>query len=705
MSDRTEHKDKTGKEKERPSPETAPDNDQLEFRVTEKMAVDHEFVGGRKRFSSESDDLGIQSNSDLMDEEAHKTSGIVDPSFYQPEDFAEDDKQDTLISAEPVGSMSAAGDLSAGTARGDPYEGKAAGKDEFKKLSAGELAGIEKDLYAGNSYLTDREREELMSKLDQVGDSGKPADGFTSSPEEPVTPTPEKDSDLVRPRMAQRARGIAYYYRNYIQVVGRHELSVADELFIGDRPYDLRPKRFDRRIMLGVAGGLFVVLLFIVASLFVSDTGTGQGEIIGMVLDENGAPYVQQATIKFPQLGRTTNSNRQGYFRSGPVKEGTHRIEYYLGENLAGAEYATVVAGEITTLSLAPDPESLVREPSQRAALSAAPPEKPRTDDALASKPTPITKPTARGSERTWTESGTRKPVSKDPAKVTLAANVEGAMVSIDGQVLGAGNLTYSDVSPGKHRYAVSKDGFETVSGTIELAPGETRTLTVELTPLTQAAKAETFDHQDYYYSATAALEENDPATALKDLNAAIELKPSYAEAYVTRAEVHRLRGDRQAAHDDLITAAEIFQFRKDYNQAITSYNKAIELNEESVTAYLGRARTYMAKKEEIAAIADFENVTRLDRRNFDAHYGLGEARFLQGQYKTASKHFKDARSLERDNPFPYQYLMLCYLAMDNINEVRKSYEKFRERASEQQMSQMRQDSRFAAVLRIVDDD
>ena len=50
-----------------------------------------------------------------------------------------------------------------------------------------------------------------------------------------------------------------------------------------------------------------------------------------------------------------------------------------------------------------------------------------------------IAKPSAR-------ESGKKK-----PARITLASNVQGARLEVDGKVLGAGNLTYSKIESAIH--------------------------------------------------------------------------------------------------------------------------------------------------------------------------------------------------------------------------------------------------------------
>jgi len=160
--------------------------------------------------------------------------------------------------------------------------------------------------------------------------------------------------------------------------------------------------------------------------------------------------------------------------------------------------------------------------------------------------------------------------------------------------------------------------------------------------------------------------------------------------------------GRREEAHDDYLKAAEGFRSSGDLSNAMKAYNLAVQASRASVAALLGRGYLYLSRGEEIAAIADFEAVVALDKRNPAALIGLGRSRFAQGNPRTALKHFKDARSADPQNPEVYEYLMLCYFADDNLKEAKKAYDMFVQVASEDQVSQLQRDSKFSAVLRVV---
>jgi len=209
---------------------------------------------------------------------------------------------------------------------------------------------------------------------------------------------------------------------------------------------------------------------------------------------------------------------------------------------------------------------------------------------------------------------------------------------------------------------------------------------------------------EDLYLSAEKAMKAGDYETAIAELTNAVQTKPSYAPAFYLRAEANEQLQQTEAAHNDYVRAAEQYRFKKQSNKAITAYNHAIELTPESTPALLGRGSAYLAKGEEIAAIADYETVVKLDRRNAQAYYGLGEARFNQGYYKKAIKHFKDAKSLEPENPRVYQYLMLSYLAANDVKKVRKTFERFSKIASQEELNRLYSDKKYSAVIKVVND-
>ncbi|MFH1688367.1 MAG: tetratricopeptide repeat protein [bacterium] len=562
----------------------------------------------------------------------------------------------------------------------------------------------------GNDGLvTADEKEALMRKLNCVstgdqapGDSaGREAvpkasksDGPAASPtilSAGATLSPQdRIANLPSPKMAGRGRGVAYFWRNFIQLSGHPGLRTKDELVVNDRAYELRPRTIDRRWVVTAAAASLTLLLVFIGAQLVSSGVDGRGSIMGIVLDEQGHPFLLGAKIRLPESGKEVTSNAQGFFVCSEVALGAHKIEYMIDGNLVASEFATVVDDEITTIFLAPATETQA-EPDDTPATDA------RQDLSDAGAP-------AAGGSSTKSPEAPRSKSSKTQwSKVTLAANVEQARLMMDGEVLGAGNVTYAKLLPGKHTYTVSADGYQEVRGTIELKANQNTNLEVALTRLANSTKEITYSAEDFYYSGKNAVAGGDFERAIEDFAQAISAKPSFADAYEGRAEAYLAINSVQPAHDDFIRAAEIHRFRKNYAAAITAYNHAIKCDEHSLTGFLGRADLYLAQNQEIAAIADYDAAKEIDNNNARAHFGLGEARFQQGNYKRAIQHFKEARSLDGSNPLIHQYLMLAYLAADEMDDVRKAYENFVDVATPEQVARMKSDGKYSAVMRVVE--
>ncbi|HVP06500.1 MAG TPA: tetratricopeptide repeat protein [Candidatus Acidoferrum sp.] len=652
--------------------ETPTADTDLDFVVTEAHEEQRELVGGVKPKDKPADDLGLRSSAELMEDSA--TENLNDtapqrvPAYTAPE-------EEPATQPEPP----------------TPED-----KNRIRKLSDAELKSVEKNLYGSRTYVSEKDKRDLMKNVTP------PSPAYSS---EPIVPpkkavgqapvNPELKSDLPTPAMAKRGRGVAYFYKNYVQIQGDMELHDQDELTVNERAYVLRKKHLNSKLSLGLMIGGFAVVLLIVGSMFISSHGNGNGQIVGVVLDADQRPYIHGATVRFPDLGKSFTTNGQGFFKADDIPNGSHKIEYMVAGGQPSVDYATVSDGGTTTVTLTPSTTSGTELATTQTPVVPTPPVQPQ----------PATNHVATVSPSPSNEGNTEAaPTTRASSRLTLAANVEGARLAIDGSVIGAGNLTYSKLKPGYHDYKVSKDGWQTQSGTVQLEPGKTTTLEVALVA-TEQPKVEAPQHVVSYTEGTTAMKAGDYRGAISKFTDAITKEPGYAAAYLARAEAFTADNNKKSAYDDYIRAAEIQQVGGSSSQAVAAYNKAIDLNPNEPNAYLGRANIYLTTHEEIAATADFETVLRMDDRNAQAYFGLGEARFVQGNIKEAIKQFKNAKDYDPKNAITYQYLMLCYMSTDDMKNVKKTYEKFKEIATQEEVARMASDSKFNAVMRIVQED
>ena len=682
------------------SDETRKDDENLDIVATEADEDTREFVGGQKKWGNKrDDDLGIESTTDLMQQEAERTASHEETDFASvyspigdstppPPPPAEQDEPNAF--SMPDASQT---EPSGGQGQGDTEDLDSNG---VKKLSDDDIKQIQHNLYGGNSHLKDQEKTALAKKLntldgkEAVSQAAKAAGKDTTS--QPV-------SLGRKPKMARRGAGIAYFYRNFIHVTGSHSLITNDVLTVNDREYLLKPKKFKTPYVIGGSAVIFAIFLIILASALTPSSDTGKGQLIGVVLDENDQPYIQGATIWIPELDKEVTSDQRGFFTAGALPVGTYAIEYVLDGEVIGTDQASITDDEIRMIFLRPQIGDYGEQPTE--------PSKPRAEAVKTSQPSRQPEPApvkkVESTPSRTTSKTTSKPKTSDYSKVTLAANVPNPRFAIDGSVVGAGNLTYSRIKPGTHRYRVSADGYKAVEGKLTLKPGENKRLEVALSALKQQEKAATFSADDYFHSGKAAFQQNDFSTAVADLSEVINSKPSHAEAHYYRGESYKGLKYYQKAYDDYVRAAEIYQIKKEYGRAITCYNRAVDVDENSLTAYLGRGSLYLKRGEELAAIADFDKARQIDKRSFQAYFGLGEARFKQQQYKKAIDHFKDARSINDKDPLVHQYLMLSYMAVSDYKNVKKSYDKFADIATDEQMRRFKTDQKYSAVIRVIE--
>ncbi len=567
-------------------------------------------------------------------------------------------------------------------------------KDEIRKLTPEEKKAIEKKLYRNDTSLNKKpQRQDPLFGNDPI---------LPVKNEEPtikkIHTNNEPTLDMPVPTMAEHDRGYAFFYKNYIELVGTHDLRSNDEIIIGKKTYELKPKQINPKILMGSAAGLFIVLLIFVGSMIAGDSPQGQGNVWGIALDEFDQPLITNTKARFPELGKTINCNAEGFFVFKDIPSGTHKIQLLWDNNVIGENFTTVTDDKLTTLTLQPGEEFLSKYDDQS-----------NTNEELALvNNSDEMNNNADKVDNATTQQKTKKvkkSTSSQLAKLALESNIENAVISLDGSAIGAGNLTYNRLKSGDYVYEVKKDGYYTKTGNITLIAGKTNRLEVALEPLSEVDLRKTFTSIDFYNSGIKASSADDFMYAIDEFSLALKDDPNYIDAYEARAETFIRLNDMQRAHDDYLRVAEIHQFNRDYNQSISAYNKAVELNDKSISAYLGRAKLYMVKNQEMAAIPDFEEVLRIDKKNSQANYGLGIARYNQKSYKKATKLFKEALSLDESNPIIHQYLMLCYYARDDKKNLKKAYTKFEEKASNDQIDEFRSNAENYAVVQIIDKD
>lgn len=585
------------------------------------------------------------------------------------------------------------------------------GTAQMHKLSAEEAEKIRSSFYAEPEESDEISAEDASALFRKM--SGPPAD--EPSPEEPVekpaaeathkiaiaaipaaaaadhaSPNPEEPEGFLQ---SPPVRHPAYFRKNVIQLTGAYLPATGDELVIGDRHYLLRPKKVKPQyIFAGFAAALLVAIVFIAAQ-FLSPTLPGVGDVVGVVVDQDGRPIRTGAKISLPEAGQNTTVDGFGFFRFEQVPTGTYVIRCQLPDGSLKTDNVSVIDDQVTTIALVPQPNAA----DQYTTAADGDP-----TPAVTGAPEPA--PVRQSSGSTPAATAPAVPSGgKGASALKLEANLADAKLIVDNEVLGVGNLVYKKLSPGAHSVSVSRDGYVAWKGSIKLNANETYTLTVDLEPAgSPTTPSSTYAAEDFYQSGKSQLSAGNAAAAVDDFAEAIALKPGMADAYLGRGEAYLQVNNQAAAESDFIKAGEIYIGQKRYQTAQDLFTRVIDANKRSIAGLLARAALFDRRDDKPSAIADYERVLKLDKDNFQANCELGRLFLAAGQNKEADKRLRKAQELDPNVPEVYHLLMLNYFARDDFAKVKKTYADFTLNIPNDQVQSFKTDPRYDAILRIV---
>ena len=128
---------------------------------------------------------------------------------------------------------------------------------------------------------------------------------------------------------------------------------------------------------------------------------------------------------------------------------------------------------------------------------------------------------------------------------------------------------------------------------------------------------------------------------ACNGLGHAWAMKGDYEEAIKWFTKAVRLYPDYAAAHGNLAAA---LTYMGKYEEAVWHYEKALELKSDYLDARRNYAATllhYLGRTE--SAMEQYRKILELNRRDGQAHCGLGDALLKQGNLEEAIRHYREA--------------------------------------------------------------
>ena len=215
------------------------------------------------------------------------------------------------------------------------------------------------------------------------------------------------------------------------------------------------------------------------------------------------------------------------------------------------------------------------------------------------------------------------------------------------------------------------------------------------LEQLTRARELNPKDSATHFDLALVLLSKQDYAGAATELEAAIELSPSNANAlaHVLLGRAYLNSNRSLQAIDEFKTALKLdpaiklgyyhlgfayFSLGRN-DEAISEYREELRRSGESpaVVYELGRALLESGKYE--AAVTYLQRATELDATNPDVWYNLGKAQALAGQAAQAEASLRKAAELNPKDPSPHYQLARVLEKLGRSEEARSERERFSE--------------------------
>ena len=215
------------------------------------------------------------------------------------------------------------------------------------------------------------------------------------------------------------------------------------------------------------------------------------------------------------------------------------------------------------------------------------------------------------------------------------------------------------ELKPGRYHVEVSAPGYMTQKRWVKLSATRDETVSIQLKSIGLTAHTETekLDAVALNKKAEGLCEKGKYSEAIKLLNKAIDLNPSFSLAYYSRGWVY-------------------YQLKK-YSEAIRDLDKAIDLKPSRLFAFVMRGETYLNLKQYKRAISDFDKAIELDPGYAVAYSKRGDVYDVYlDQYSRAIQDYNKAIELNPDFAVAYHHRGNAYADLEQYSRAIQDYDK-----------------------------
>jgi Flp pilus assembly protein TadD len=439
-----------------------------------------------------------------------------------------------------------------------------------------------------------------------------------------------------------RPKSVIYFKNNSIKLSGIH-LAKGEIININGKEYELKEQTAAKwPLYAGITAGVLFLMMLVI--YIVGGLSTSTGQIVGVIKDPSTGQLITGATVTIKELNKSAQINPSGFFIFDNIPEGIYTIEAQPAGYAPISDRLTVIKNLTSAASFSLD-----------------------IPDIIPPKENIMTQDIPETNVQTETVTGL----------VRVAVSPRDARVFMDGKYIGQGNQNFR-ASPGSHRLVIKANGYEDKIEDIELGENSTKTISFTLNkkPIdpSQIKKTSLQLAQDLELSGKF-------SEALQKYSEILKNEPNNIDCLFGQARCFLAKGDNGQALTSYLQAARAAGDKGDIATQLEALSGVLEINPNYLTALYSRGSIFLSQGNYQQAAQDFSKVIEIDSRHLNAHYKLAEAFYKSKDYAAALQTYEKTAKLNFTDPKPIAYIAETYLAMGDLKNVKKYYEKFEKSA------------------------